>query len=99
MAKSKFDVVIEAVRYTLAGEISLARAYERRGPTFGDHVLLTREQLIQLLQTKKRLVTGIRVEYLAGTFAVTGEVRLVGAHITTRRDDPGRDLLENVPLF
>lgn len=99
MAKPKFDVVIEAVRYKPTGEISMARAYERRGPTFGDHVLLTRAQLLQQLQAKKRLVTGMRVEYLAGTFATTGEVRLVGEHITTRGDDPGRDLLENVPLF
>ncbi|MDP1779148.1 MAG: hypothetical protein Q8K73_02630, partial [Anaerolineales bacterium] len=48
MAK-KIDGVIEAVRYK-NGQITWVRAYERRGATFSDRVLLDRKTLLQRLQ-------------------------------------------------
>ena len=45
---SKFDGVIEAVRYK-SGKIDLVRAYERRGASFGDHVILDRKTLLERL--------------------------------------------------
>lgn len=38
---ARFDGVIEAVRYSPDGKIEVARAYERRGAAFSDHVLIT----------------------------------------------------------
>jgi len=45
----KVDGVIEAVRYK-NGQIVIVRAYERRGATFSDHVLLERKTLLERLQ-------------------------------------------------
>ena len=48
----KFDGVIEAVRYK-SGKIEVVRAYERRGATFSDHVLLDRKELLERLRGGK----------------------------------------------
>ena len=60
---AKFDGVIEAVRYR-GGKIELVRAYERRGATFSDRVLLDRAALLDRLKKGKRFVTGQRTELL-----------------------------------
>jgi hypothetical protein len=102
MARQKFDGIIEAVRYTPAGEISLARAYERRSTAFGDCVLLTRPQLLEKLHNKRRFATGRRVQYMAGTFEVSGTVHLLGKEgqeIIATRVDADADELKDIPLF
>jgi hypothetical protein len=97
----KFDVVIEAVRYK-NGKIDVVRAYERRGPTFSDRVLLDRKTLLERLQNGKRLVTGQRKEYLASTFEVGKPVKLVGQdskQVVTTLPEADHDELEGVPAF
>ena len=49
MAK-KFDGIIEAVRYK-NGQIVTVRAYERRGATFSDRLLIERKDLLERLKT------------------------------------------------
>ena len=58
MAPKKPDGVIEAVRYTPDGKISLVRVYERLGATFADRILLTREQFVQRIKAGKHFFTG-----------------------------------------
>ena len=103
MAQKKFDGVVEAVRYAPDGRVDLVRVYERRGPTFSDRILLTRQELIDRLKLKKRFFVGRRMPYLAGTFDVGAQLRLAGADETLRvvtSDQPGEsDHLEGVPLF
>ena len=98
---AKFDGVIEAVRYK-SGRIDVVRAYERRGATFSDHVLLDRAALLDRLKHGKRFVTGQRREFLASTFDVGKPVSLVGqngnAVVTTLTQD-NEDRLEGVPNF
>ncbi len=97
----KFDGVIEAVRYK-GGKIDVVRAYERRGATFSDHVLLDRKTLVERLQKGRRFVTGQRQEYLASTFDVGKAVGLEGedgGQVVTTRPKSGQDLLEGVPDF
>ncbi len=97
----KFDGVIEAVRYK-GGKIDVVRAYERRGPTFSDRILLDRKTLIERLQKGKRFVTGQRKEYLASTFEVAKSVILEGQNgrqVVTTRPQNEQDLLEGVPAF
>ena len=97
----KFDVVIEAVRYK-SGKIELVRAYERRGPTFSDRVLLDRKTLLERIKEGKHLVTGQRKEFLAGTFDVGKQVKLAGQdgkQIVTTRPEAEHDELEGVPVF
>ena len=97
----KFDAVIEAVRYR-NGKIELVRAYERRGATFSDRILLDRETLLERLQGGKRFVTGQRKEFLASTFDVGKPVKLVGAdgkQVVTTLREADHDELEGVPSF
>ncbi|MCJ7433946.1 MAG: hypothetical protein MUO77_10705 [Anaerolineales bacterium] len=97
----KFDVVIEAVRYK-NGQILTARAYERRGATFSDRVLLDRKTIVDQIGNKKIFVTGQRRELLASTFEVGKSVKLVkhdGREVISTSDDTSHDNLEGVPAF
>jgi hypothetical protein len=97
----KFDVVIEAVRYN-NGKIEVVRAYERRGATFSDRILLDRKTLLERLKDGKRFVTGQRKEYLGSTFDVGKSVKLVGQdgkQVVTTLPNADHDELEGVPAF
>src|SRR5690349_20738842 len=97
----KFDGVIEAVRYK-GGKIDVVRAYERRGSTFSDHVLIDRKGLVERLKTGKHFVTGQRRELLASTFEVGRPVKLVGendAQVLSTHPGGDHDELEGVPAF
>jgi len=98
---NKFDVIIEAVRYK-NGQILTARAYERRGATFSDYVLLDRKMIVSQIKNKKEFVTGQRKELLASTFEVDKSVKLVKhdehEYISTT-DVTSHDELEGVPFF
>jgi hypothetical protein len=97
----KFDGVIEAVRYK-GGRIELVRAYERRGPTFSDRVLLDRATLLARIRQGKRFVIGQRRKLLASTFDVGMPVNLVGqedSQVLTTLAGHTQDLLDGVPVF
>jgi len=103
MSKQKVDGVIEAVRYTPEKMISQVRVYLRRGPTYSDHILMSREALIKQMENGKRFYTGKRKPYLASTFFLNQKLGLFSTNGDTfigikdtnsRRDDP--DL---APLF
>jgi hypothetical protein len=102
MAK-KIDGVIEAVRYNRNGQIALVRAYERRGVTFSDRVLLDRETLLERLKAGKNFITGQRKEFWAGTFEPGKAVKTTSKDgkdfLTTREDASKRDDLEETPAF
>jgi hypothetical protein len=98
---AKFDAVIEAVRYK-GTKIELVRAYERRGATFSDRVLIDRPTLIARLKNGRRLVTGQRRPLLASTFDVGTPIILGGRNgeqVVTTADEADRDRLEGVPVF
>ncbi len=98
---AKFDGVIEAARFK-AGKIEVVRAYERRGATFSDHVLLDRKTLVERLKEGKRFVTGQRAAYLASTFEVGKPISLVGQdgqQVVTTLSQHDHDELEGVPAF
>lgn len=102
MAKKKFDGVIEAARYNRNGQIEFVRAYERRGFTFSDHVLLDRKTLLERLKANKRFITGQRKEYLGSTFESGRDVSLVtraGRELVSTRPDATEDTLEGVPFI
>lgn len=98
---NKFDGVIEAVRYK-GGKIDVVRAYERRGATFSDHVLLNRKTLIERIKQGKRFITGERQQFMASTFEVGKSVNLLGkdeSQIISTREQSEHDELEGVPAF
>lgn len=98
---SKFDGVIEAVRYK-NGKIDIVRVYERRGATFSDRMLLDRKTLAERLKSGQHFVTGQRREYLASTFDIGKPVELMGEGdktVLSTRSGASQDDLEEVPSF
>jgi len=99
-----FDGVVEAVRYKKQGEIQMVRAYQRRGPTWSDHVLMERGELLSQLKSGKRYFTGRRIQNLGSEFELGSQVRLVGngkeEHIISGTSSQAeRDVLDGVPLL
>ena len=97
----KIDGVIEAVRYK-NGQITMVRAFERRGATFSDHVLLDRKTLLERLQKGLQYVTGSREELRASTFTVGKPVLIVkqdNRELLATSGNATRDELEKVPAF
>ena len=100
MAK-KFDGIIEAVRYK-NGRITSVRAYERRGASFSDWILIDRKDLLERLKNGEKFLTGRRKEFLAGTFETGKPVKVVsrdGKEFISTRDETDRDELEETPVF
>ncbi|HEX2996907.1 MAG TPA: hypothetical protein VHP14_18945 [Anaerolineales bacterium] len=101
MAK-KFDGVIEAVRYK-NGQIAVVRAFERRGSSFSDRVLLPRQEFLERLKKGQTYVVGKRRELLASTFEVQNKPVQVlerdGREIIATRPDADQDELEQAPVF
>lgn len=102
MAKLKYDGVVESAHYEKNGQLVWVRAFERRGSTFSDWVLIPRDELIKRLKAGKKYYVGKRIEFKASTFDVTTPLRLVkqsdSEFITTGEPRPGADNLENVPV-
>ena len=97
----KIDGVIEAARYK-NGQITLVRAYERRGATFSDRVLVDRKTLLERLQKGKQYVIGTREDLKASTFIVGKPVMIVkqdDRELLATRENVTRDELEEVPNF
>lgn len=97
----KIDGVIEAARYK-NGQITLVRAYERRGATFSDRVLVDRKTLLERLQKGKQYVIGTREDLKASTFIVGKPVMIVkqdDRELLATRENATRDELGEVPNF
>jgi hypothetical protein len=103
MAPGKVDGVIETVRYDPQGKITLLRMYERRGPTWSDRVLLTREDLVARIKKGQRFYTGSRIPLMGGSFNYGSPLRLRKVNGTeillSGFGDTSRDMLDGVPVF
>ena len=100
MAK-KIDGIIEAARYK-SGQITVVRAYERRGASFSDRVLIERKDLLERLKDGKQFLTGVRKEFWGGTFEEGKAVKVVSngdKDFISTRDGADRDELEETPVF
>lgn len=102
MAKSKYDGVVEAVRYDEKGQIAWIRAYLRRGPIFSDRVLLDRSQLMKALKAGEVFVTGERLLYKANTFKTNEPLKITSVNnqdfIVVGDKTAQKDDLTGVPL-
>ncbi len=103
MAKEKMDGVVEAVHYNAGGQVEWVRAYERRGPTFSDLILIQREELIRRIKAGKRYVTGARKEYLASTFEVKSPLHVIHAgdkdYLAFSEEANSGDVLPGLPVI
>jgi hypothetical protein len=97
----KIDGVIEAVRYK-NGQLTIVRAYERRGATFSDRVLLERGTLLERLQKGQQYLTGSREELRASTFKIGKHVLIVkldDRELLATCENAAQDDLEELPVF
>jgi len=102
MARTKYDGIVQAVRYGEDGQILWVRAFLRRGPTWSDSVLVDRKALVEKLKSGKQFVIGKRVEFMASTFETSSPIRLVmkNGQENLIAGEPGgeKDCLEGAPL-
>jgi hypothetical protein len=98
-----YDGVVEAVHYSPDGQIKWVRAYERRGPTWSDRVLLDRQTLIERLKSGKRFYAGERIELRASEFNLNEPLKLVksgdGEVVVVGEGQGKQDQLEGVPVL
>jgi hypothetical protein len=102
MAQTKFDVVIEAVRYNPGGQIDKVRVFARRWLVFSDNFLLDRAALVEQISKGLVFVTGQRKTFVGNVFEIGKRVHLIGTGspiITTKDQAGGLDFLANVPIF
>jgi len=103
MFEKKLDGVIEAVHYTADGQVDWVRAYERRGPTYSDCILLDRATLVQRLKERKHFMVGRRLPLQASTFDTSVPVRLLRMKdrevLVTGYVHSEHDRLEGVPVI
>lgn len=102
-SRNKFDGVVEAVHYNADGSIDWVRAYERRGPTWSDRVLIDRDKLVARLAAGKRFYTGKRRISLASEFDLSAPLRLLatenGHVLVTGGLKASEDQLAGVPVI
>jgi len=98
----KVDGVIEAAHFTSEGKLAWVRAYERRGPTWSDAVLLDRAALVERLKKRKRFYIGARREFLASEFELKEPVRLIefyrGEALIVGKGQVHQDKLDGIPV-
>lgn len=75
LTRQRVDGVVDAAHFGPAGELLWVRAYERRGPTWSDRVLLDRQTLIDRLKDGKRFFIGKRKEFRASEFELGEAIR------------------------
>jgi hypothetical protein len=102
--KQKFDGVVEAVHYDPDGKVAWVRAYERRGPTFSDWILLPRQELINKIKSGKQYIGGDRISQMASTFNVTLPIQVLDSNgnevlVSGSSQTGDHDHLDGVPII
>lgn len=77
MKKELIDGVVEAVHYSQDGQVAYVRAYQRRGSTFSDIVLILRDDLVKLIQSGSVYYTGERICGMGTEFKTFEKLRVV----------------------
>jgi hypothetical protein len=99
----KIDGVVEAAHFTSDGKLAWVRAYERRGPTWSDAVLLDRAALVERLKKRKRFYIGSRKEFLASEFELGEPLRIIefyrGEALVTGTGSAKQDRLDGIPII
>jgi hypothetical protein len=102
-SRKRADGVINAAHFDSDGHLLWVRAYERRGPTWSDHVLLDRPTLVQRLRAGKRFFVGKRKQFRASEFVLGTPLRLVNTRkgpilVAGKFDNPQQDSLKALPV-
>jgi hypothetical protein len=77
MKKEKIDGVVETVHYAQDGQVAYVRAYQRRGTTFSDVVLIKRDELVKLIKAGSIYYTGERICGMGTEFKTFDKLQVV----------------------
>jgi hypothetical protein len=77
MKKETIDGVVEAVHYSADGQVAYVRAYQRRGPTFSDVVLIQRDDLVKSIKSGSNYYTGERICGIGTEFKTFEKLQVV----------------------
>ena len=102
MARSKYEGVIEAVRYSKDNKINEVRMYETRRLVFSDRIVIDRAELVKRLEKGKRIVTGRRKVSWGNDFETGQRVLLRDGKtpfISTEDLAGEKEYLTGVPVF
>lgn len=95
----KYDGVIEAVHRQSDGRIEFARAYQKRGATWSDHTIISREELIKRIQAGKTFILGERKILFGSTFAATEPIRYQNQVLVSGGQSDSALDLADAPIF
>jgi hypothetical protein len=103
MKKRSPDLIIEAAHFMPNGQLDYVRAYQKRGATYSDCLLLKRGQLVELIDGGLKAATGQRIHLMGNKFTRIIPVKLVSFnnHITFTTGDPvaGQKDLPDIPTI
>jgi hypothetical protein len=103
MAKEKLDGVVEAAHFNASGQVEWVRAYERRGPTFSDLLLIQRVELIRRIKEGKKYAAGSRKIYLSSSFEVKSLLHVIRAgdkdYLAFSEEAHSGDALPGLPVI
>jgi len=103
MKRNKADLIIEAVHRKQHGQIDFVRAYQKRGATYSDCVLVKRQMLLEMLAKGNKVVTGQRIPFLGTVFSDQKSVGLLNINnkqiITTTGSTVYQKELADTPLI
>jgi hypothetical protein len=102
MTKERIDGVVEIVHYAQDGQVAYVRAYQRRGTTFSDVVLIQRDDLVKLIKSGCNYFTGERILGMGTEFKIFEKLQVVpsqeGEMLLTAAAG-NRENLGSVPLL
>ena len=103
MNRKKADLIIEAVHHKHNGQIDFVRAYQKRGATYSDCVLVKRKELLEMFATGDHVVIGKRTPFLGTIFSDQKTVSLLTTNnnqtITTTGSTVNQKELAEAPII
>lgn len=97
IVKKKIDVILTAVKLGPGGKLDFARSYIRRGPVWGDRVVMKREELLERLNGGQNVFTGVEADAV-GDFEVWKKVIAIGEQLALEGVEGSDDRL-GLPLL
>lgn len=103
MNRYKADLIIEAVHHKRNGQIDFVRAYQKRGATYSDCLLVERKELLESIVLGMRVFIGQRVPFWGTVFSELAPVRLQTIHnkqtIVTTTSNVNQKELAEAPII
>ena len=95
----EYDGVIEAVHRLPDGKVEYARLYLKRGATWSDHQLISRDDLIAHIKAGKKYILGERKALLGSTFTPLEPIHYQNDTLLSGSQNEAAGDLADAPVF